>query len=34
MDEARLLQIAGAYQQATDWHERRPPASLQVERPG
>jgi aspartyl-tRNA(Asn)/glutamyl-tRNA(Gln) amidotransferase subunit A len=25
MDEARLLQVAGAYQQATEWHERRPP---------
>ena len=34
MDEARLLQIAGAYQRATDWHERRPPASLQAARSG
>ena len=24
--EARLLTIAHAYQQATDWHRRRPPA--------
>jgi Asp-tRNA(Asn)/Glu-tRNA(Gln) amidotransferase A subunit family amidase len=24
-DEATLLQIADAYQQATDWHVRRPP---------
>ena len=24
MDEATLLQVAGAYQHATDWHERRP----------
>jgi len=23
--EARLLAIAGAYQQATDWHQKRPP---------
>ena len=25
MDEATLLQVAAAYQHATDWHERRPP---------
>jgi aspartyl-tRNA(Asn)/glutamyl-tRNA(Gln) amidotransferase subunit A len=24
MDEATLLQVAGAYQHATDWHHRRP----------
>ena len=24
MDEATLLQVAGAYQHATVWHERRP----------
>ena len=24
MDEATLLQVAAAYQHATDWHERRP----------
>ncbi len=25
-DEAMLLRVAHAYQQATDWHLRRPPA--------
>ncbi len=25
-DEARLLQIAYAYEQSTDWHTQRPPA--------
>jgi aspartyl-tRNA(Asn)/glutamyl-tRNA(Gln) amidotransferase subunit A len=24
LDEARLLQIAHAYEQSTDWHRRRP----------
>jgi aspartyl-tRNA(Asn)/glutamyl-tRNA(Gln) amidotransferase subunit A len=24
-DEARVLQVAHAYEQATDWHRRRPP---------
>ena len=24
-DEARLLNVAHRYQQATDWHTRRPP---------
>ena len=30
MDEATLLQVAGAYQHATDWHARRPPVSVVV----
>jgi aspartyl-tRNA(Asn)/glutamyl-tRNA(Gln) amidotransferase subunit A len=30
MDEATLLQVAGAYQQVTDWHQRRPPVALGV----
>ena len=25
LDEARLLQIAHAYEQSTDWHKARPP---------
>jgi aspartyl-tRNA(Asn)/glutamyl-tRNA(Gln) amidotransferase subunit A len=25
LDEARILQIAHAYEQSTDWHKRRPP---------
>ena len=28
MDEATLLRAAAAYQHATDWHERIPPASV------
>jgi aspartyl-tRNA(Asn)/glutamyl-tRNA(Gln) amidotransferase subunit A len=32
MDEARLLQVAAAYQHATVWHERRPPAGLAASR--
>ena len=28
LDEARLLQIAYAYEQSTDWHNRRPPARI------
>jgi aspartyl-tRNA(Asn)/glutamyl-tRNA(Gln) amidotransferase subunit A len=28
-DEARLLAVAHLYQQRTDWHRRRPPASVQ-----
>jgi aspartyl-tRNA(Asn)/glutamyl-tRNA(Gln) amidotransferase subunit A len=27
-DEARILQIAHTYEQSTDWHKRRPPASF------
>ena len=27
MDEARILQIAHAYEQSTDWHKHRPPLS-------
>jgi aspartyl-tRNA(Asn)/glutamyl-tRNA(Gln) amidotransferase subunit A len=25
LDEARLLQIAHAYEQSTEWHKQRPP---------
>ena len=25
LDEARILQIAHAYEQSTDWHKARPP---------
>jgi aspartyl-tRNA(Asn)/glutamyl-tRNA(Gln) amidotransferase subunit A len=28
LDEARILQIAHAYEQSTDWHNRRPPLGL------
>jgi aspartyl-tRNA(Asn)/glutamyl-tRNA(Gln) amidotransferase subunit A len=27
LDEATVLRAAHAYQQATDWHDRRPPGS-------
>ena len=27
-EEARLLEIAHRFQQATDWHRREPPAAL------
>ena len=33
LDEARILQIAHAYEQSTDWHKARPPiASTLAER--
>ncbi len=28
LDEARILQVAHAYEQSTDWHKRRPPRPL------
>jgi aspartyl-tRNA(Asn)/glutamyl-tRNA(Gln) amidotransferase subunit A len=32
LDEARILQIAHAYEQSTDWHKARPPIALTVEK--
>jgi len=31
LDEARILQIAHAYEQSTDWHKARPPISAEKE---
>ena len=33
MDEARILQIAYAYEQSTDWHERRPRLTPKLQDP-
>jgi aspartyl-tRNA(Asn)/glutamyl-tRNA(Gln) amidotransferase subunit A len=33
LDEARILQIAHAYEQSTDWHRKRPPLAANVQRP-
>ena len=33
LDEARILQIAHAYEQSSDWHKRRPPLAANVQRP-
>jgi aspartyl-tRNA(Asn)/glutamyl-tRNA(Gln) amidotransferase subunit A len=33
LDEARILQIAHAYEQSTDWHKKRPPLVANVQRP-
>jgi aspartyl-tRNA(Asn)/glutamyl-tRNA(Gln) amidotransferase subunit A len=33
LDEARILQIAHAYEQSTDWHRKRPPLAANAERP-
>jgi aspartyl-tRNA(Asn)/glutamyl-tRNA(Gln) amidotransferase subunit A len=30
LDEARILQIAHAYEQSTDWHQARPPIESTV----
>ena len=30
LDEARILQIAHAYEQSTDWHKARPPIAQTV----
>jgi aspartyl-tRNA(Asn)/glutamyl-tRNA(Gln) amidotransferase subunit A len=30
LDEARILQIAHAYEQSTDWHKARPPIAAAV----
>src|SRR5437899_2751291 len=30
MDEARILQIADAYEQSTDWHKARPPIAISL----
>ena len=32
LDEARLLQIAHAYEQSTDWHKARPPIASSLQR--
>jgi aspartyl-tRNA(Asn)/glutamyl-tRNA(Gln) amidotransferase subunit A len=32
LDEARILQIAHAYEQSTDWHKKRPPLAANVQR--
>ena len=32
LDEARILQIAHAYEQSTDWHKRRPPLAANAQR--
>ena len=31
LDEARILQIAHAYEQSTDWHKKRPPLAANVQ---
>jgi len=31
LDEARILQIAHAYEQSTGWHKARPPVTAQEE---
>ena len=33
LDEARILQIAHAYEQSTNWHTKRPPLAANAERP-
>jgi aspartyl-tRNA(Asn)/glutamyl-tRNA(Gln) amidotransferase subunit A len=33
LDEERILQIAHAYEQSTDWHKKRPPLAANVQRP-
>ncbi|MCA1657829.1 MAG: hypothetical protein LC627_00850, partial [Verrucomicrobiaceae bacterium] len=33
MDEARILQVAHAYEQSTDWHRKKPPLAANVQRP-
>jgi aspartyl-tRNA(Asn)/glutamyl-tRNA(Gln) amidotransferase subunit A len=33
LDEARVLQIAHAYEQSTDWHKARPPIASKMPRP-
>jgi aspartyl-tRNA(Asn)/glutamyl-tRNA(Gln) amidotransferase subunit A len=33
LDEAKILQIAHAFEQGTDWHKARPPIALKVPRP-
>lgn len=32
LDEARILQIADAYEQSTDWHKKRPPLAANAQR--
>jgi aspartyl-tRNA(Asn)/glutamyl-tRNA(Gln) amidotransferase subunit A len=32
LDEARILQIAHAYEQSTDWHKKRPPLAANAQR--
>jgi aspartyl-tRNA(Asn)/glutamyl-tRNA(Gln) amidotransferase subunit A len=32
-DEERILQMAHAYEQSTDWHKRRPPLAANAQRP-
>ena len=34
LEEERILQIAHAYEQSTDWHKRRPPLARKLEDPG
>jgi aspartyl-tRNA(Asn)/glutamyl-tRNA(Gln) amidotransferase subunit A len=33
LDEARILQIAHAYEQSTVWNKKRPPLAANVQRP-
>jgi aspartyl-tRNA(Asn)/glutamyl-tRNA(Gln) amidotransferase subunit A len=33
LDEERILQIAHAYEQSTEWHKRQPPLAANVQRP-
>ena len=33
LEEERILRIAHAYEQSTDWHKRRPPLAANAERP-
>ena len=33
LDEERILRIAHAYEQSTEWHKRRPPLAANVQRP-
>jgi aspartyl-tRNA(Asn)/glutamyl-tRNA(Gln) amidotransferase subunit A len=32
LDEARILQIAHAYEQSTDWHKARPPIAAALQK--
>jgi aspartyl-tRNA(Asn)/glutamyl-tRNA(Gln) amidotransferase subunit A len=33
LDEMRILQIANAYEQSTDWHKARPPIAANLPNP-
>jgi aspartyl-tRNA(Asn)/glutamyl-tRNA(Gln) amidotransferase subunit A len=33
LEEERILQIAHAYEQSTEWHKKKPPLAANVQRP-